>query len=290
MQMDLALPPQDQLMGLGLMRQGQRRILIRELGERSRQLDLVVAVGDVESEREQRRERLRPGLRHLRLAGARQQAAGRHLLHALQGDDFAGARAGQLGHLVALEAGNPAHPHAAEGCALAELAGENPGQRQLAGMGHVIGLEDLGDVVGLVRNQAETRRRGFRPRHLVAQRFQQAAHAMVAISRAEEDRHDQIAGQILGQLLIDLVLRGDRILEQLLQQLVVEIGEGFQHPAARFLLAGRGLFRHLDQVRSLAGLVVVGAFAHQIDIAGHRLGARFSGRAQRHLAQHQRPR
>ena len=50
-QMNLALTPQDGLVGLAVGLDVQRGVLVGELGEGARQLDLVVAVGGRDRER-----------------------------------------------------------------------------------------------------------------------------------------------------------------------------------------------------------------------------------------------
>ncbi len=53
-QMHLALPPEHDLVHLGILLEPQRGVLVDELGEGTRQLDLVVAVGGGEREGEHR--------------------------------------------------------------------------------------------------------------------------------------------------------------------------------------------------------------------------------------------
>ena len=271
LQMDLALTPEHELMGVRLMHDRQRRVFLAELGQRRRQLHLVIAILHGERQGEERGRRRRPALRQLRFARCREQPAGGDIVHAGQRHHLADAGTGELGHLMSLEPGDAAHAAAAERHAVGQLARQHARERKLAGMGHVIGLEHLGHRIARLGHKAQPRRRGLGPRHLMAQRLQQAAHAIVALGGAEEDGDDEVGGQILAQLLIDLVLRGHRILEQLLQQLVVVVGERFQQLATGLLLARGDLLGHLDQLGGLARLVAIGALADEIDIAGDDL-------------------
>jgi hypothetical protein len=159
-----------------------------------------------------------------------------------------------------------------------------PGEGQLAGVRGVESLEDMGQRLarGLDPKALHGGRR-FRP--LVAQRLQQAAHAGIVEGRAEQDRHDAVALQGVGEVGVDLLLGRGHVLEELLQELVVVIGKPLQKLLAGLLLALLQLGRDRDQVRGLAGVVVIGPLAHHIDIA-YRLVAL----ADRHLAQHQGPR
>jgi hypothetical protein len=70
----------------------------------------------------------------------------------------------------------------------------------------------------------------------------------------------------------------------LFEQVVVEVGQRFEHLLARLAFALLDRLRHFDQVRGLALLVAEGPLAHQVDEAGHLVTV-----ADRHLAQHQRP-
>ncbi len=108
---------------------------------------------------------------------------------------------------------------------------------------------------------------------------------MVLPRGAEEHRHDQVLLQILRQVRIDILLRRLGVLEQLLEQRVVEIGELLDQFGAGLRLVVPETVGQRDQVGSLTRLVAVGALADQIDIAGNLALAA----AQRHLAQHQGP-
>ena len=117
----------------------------------------------------------------------------------------------------------------------------------------------------------------------MTQRLEQAAHAALLQRRAEEDRHDKVAAQSLRQVAVNLVFRRLYVLEQLLQKLVIEIGELLDEAGARHALLLEHVVGHLDQVGGVAGLVAIGALAHQVDIAD-RLAL---GIGQRYLAEHQ---
>src|SRR3546814_999820 len=73
------------------------------------------------------------------------------------------------------------------------------------------------------------------------------------------------------------------VLEQLLEQPIVEVGEGFQKLAARIGLAVLHLLGHLDEVGLAVEVVVPGTLADEVDEAGYLVIL-----ADRHLAQHQR--
>ena len=59
----------------------------------------------------------------------------------------------------------------------------------------------------------------------MAQGLHQALHAIHMFRGAQEYRHDQIVGEILGHMRIDILLLGNRVFQQLFQQVVVEIGQ-----------------------------------------------------------------
>ena len=202
-----------------------------------------------------------------------QHRAGGDLLHARQRHHLAGAAPRQPSRAWRPEPRNtPATRTPLRSMPSLDLAAPDARQRQLAGMGQVIGLDHLRHAARRTR-RCRAAPRGVRPRRLVAQRLPQPAHAVILQSGAEKHRHDQVAAPILPQLPVDLVLRGLHILEQLLQQLVVEIGELFDQPGARLALLAQKPVGQLDQVGGLAGLVFIGPLADQIDIAG-RSGVR----------------
>ena len=131
---------------------------------------------------------------------------------------------------------------------------------------------------------AVARGRGSGLGRLVAERLQEPAHAVLALGGTEEDGHEPVLLHGAREVLVDLGLVGDRVLEELLQERVVEIGECLEELLAALLLALLLVLRQGDQVRGAAGLVFVGALAHQIDVAGDGLPAVADG----HLAQHER--
>jgi len=62
----------------------------------------------------------------------------------------------------------------------------------------------------------------------VAQRLEQAAHAVLVLAGAEQDGDDADGGDVPLDVLVDLLLGRHRVLEQLLEQRVVEGGERFE--------------------------------------------------------------
>ena len=104
---------------------------------------------------------------------------------------------------------------------------------------------------------------------LVAQRLEQAQHAVRAGGDAEQHRDDQPLAQFLGEIVEHLVARRLDVLEQLLHQLVVVIGQRLQHGEARFLLAIALLAGELDDLGRRIFLVDMGALEREIDEAGN---------------------
>ena len=80
--------------------------------------------------------------------------------------------------------------------------------------------------------------------------------------------HDQPLAQFLGQIVEHLVARRLDVLEQLLHQLVVVIGQRLQHGEARFLLALEVFALELDHFGRRVLLVDMGALEREIDEAG----------------------
>ena len=150
-------------------------------------------------------------------------------------------------------------------------------------MGGVVGLEHLGQRLAVARVDAQPFGRVRRLGDFVAQGLEQAAHAVVVLRRAQEDRGDLTLAQGFCQLLVNLLLGRNDVLEQLLQQVVVEVSQVLQELGPGGLLPPLHVLGRGDQLRGLTGAVRVSPPARQIDIAGDRLAL-----ADRHLAQHQR--
>src|SRR3546814_2088028 len=96
---------------------------------------------------------------------------------------------------------------AAQAVAILHTAAPDARDRHLAGVLSVVGADDAGGEAAAVR-YAEPRGRNCGVRRLVAQRFPQARDAVALLGGAEQHRPDEIVGEILAELLVDL--GGDR--------------------------------------------------------------------------------
>ena len=148
-------------------------------------------------------------------------------------------------------------------------------------MGGVQGLHHVGDGVALGGHAEALDGVGDGGR-LVTQRLEQAQHAVGAGGRSDQHRADDAVAQLLGEIVEYLVARRRNVLEQLLHQLVVVVGQLFQHAEARFALAFEMLVERHD-LRGSVLLVDERAFQREIDEAGDDVV-----RPDRNLAQHQR--
>ncbi len=142
-------------------------------------------------------------------------------------------------------------------------------------------LEDVGGRLGVIEFQSACRI--LDERAFVAQHLQQTQNAVPVLGRAEQHRADEAVAQFLGQIVEDAVIGRRNIGEQLLHQLVVVVGELFEHLEACFLLARGDRRRQLDDLALVVLAVDVGAFGGEIDKA--RRDAVFPDR---YLAQHER--
>ncbi len=162
------------------------------------------------------------------------------------------------------------------------MAGEQPRQRQLAAVLQMHGLEDIAERV-LGRGHAEPLG-GLRDTgRLMAQRLQQPQHAVLAARAAEQHRTDQPFAQFAREIVEHGVARRLDVLEQLLHQRVVMIGELLQHREARFLLAVEIAAFELDDFGGLVLAIDEGALQREIDEALDQFAV-----PDRNLAQHQR--
>ena len=118
---------------------------------------------------------------------------------------------------------------------------------------------------------------------LVAKRFQEPQHAVGACGNAEQHRTDDAIAQFLREVVENLVARRLDILEQLLHQLVVVIGQRLQHGEARFFLAVEVFTLELDDLRRRVLLVDIGALEREVDEPGNDVAV-----PDRNLAEQQR--
>ena len=123
-----------------------------------------------------------------------------------------------------------------------QAAATRHGRAKLAGMALVQGLEALRHGLAVGRQRAPPGGLGA-ARRVVAQRLEQAAHAVLGSAAPIRtgttwSAPNSRAGRGRSALL------GRAVLEQLLEQLVVEVGERLQHLAAGLALARQDLGRH----------------------------------------------
>ena len=117
----------------------------------------------------------------------------------------------------------------------------------------------------------------------MAQRLHQPQHAVLARGRAEQHRADQSFAQFAGEIVEHRVARRLDVLEQLLHQRVVMVGELFQHREPRFLLAVEIAAFEADHFGRLVLAIDEGAFQREIDEALDQFAV-----PDRNLPQHQR--
>ncbi len=120
-------------------------------------------------------------------------------------------------------------------------------------------------------------------RHFMAQRFQQSPHAIVAFRRPHQRGHQQPVRQILRQIVEHLIARRLGIRKQFFHQVLVVIGELFQHLEARFAFAILDLARKLDHFAFRMCAIDKGAFQREIHKSRHHIVF-----PDRYLAQQQR--
>ncbi len=230
-------------MGVGIVHDGDRRIFVRELVERLTELDVVLALGRGDRQREHRRIRQHLG-EPLRMILARsQRVAGSGIIELAESDGFTGLRGTAFlerlpHHLV--HAGNTAGIallRVQRGCRRRSDPQARASTDILPPCAVLIDLQHIGHRIVAIGLDAEPLRRGLDIRRLVAQRLQQPQHAVGAGGDADQHRADQPIAQFRREIVEYLVARRRNILEQLLHQFVVVIGERLQHGEARGLLA-----------------------------------------------------
>ena len=173
----------------------------------------------------------------MRLLAGRQRVAGLGVFELGERDGFAGRGGAALlaGLAHQLEgAGNAAGLALGrrQRDAVADLAGQHADDRHLA-VSAVQRLQHVGKRIVAVDAEALGGRLGVR--RLMAERLEEAQHAVGLAGDAHQHRHHHAVAQLLGKIVEHLVARRRDVGEQLLHQLVVMVGELLQHGEARIL-------------------------------------------------------
>ncbi len=79
------------------------------------------------------------------------------------------------------------------------------------------------------------------------------------LGRADQNRANETVAQFFGEIVEDAIVGRGNVGEQLLHQLVIVVGELFEHLKARFLLARGDRRRQLDDLALGVLAVDVGA-------------------------------
>lgn len=117
----------------------------------------------------------------------------------------------------------------------------------------------------------------------MTQRLEQATDAVLPRRGAKQHRTNLSLAQFTREIVEDGVARRRNVVEQLLHQCIVMIGEEFQHGEPRFLLAIEIAAVERDDLGSRLFAIDEGALKREIDEAGDEIAA-----PDRNLPQHQR--
>ena len=238
-------------MGLAVGLDVQRRVLVGELGEGARELDLVVAVGGGDRERVHRL-----GVRAAAAAAPRsrgEHGAGAGAVEPGQRHDLAGLGRADILLLAAEQPVDAADPHVAQHRAVLDGAAPDPGQRQLAGMRAGSSSSAPGRPVSRPRREAQQRRPGRRARAPPCASASSRRRTPMSCSATPMNTGTTwSAPSVLRRSRRIRSVRRLLVLEQQAHQIVVEIGQRLQHLAAGRLLALEIVGRHRDDVGSLA--------------------------------------
>ena len=269
------------------MHDADRRILFQQLVERLAELDVVLALLSRDRHREHRRIGRGLGQRRMRLLGGGERVTGIGVIELAERDGLAGLRRPTLLVVLADElehAGNAAGLALGrdEGGAVADRAVEHARDRHLAAVGGVQGLDHIGDWVaaGLDAEALDGRLHVGR---FVAQRLEQAEHAVGAVRRPHQHRADETIAQFLGEIVEHFVGRRLDVAEQLLHQLVVMVGQRLQHGEARDLAGVEQIACERHHLRSGVLLVDKGAFEREIDEPGDDVAGKGRNLAEQQL-------
>ena len=261
-------------------------VLVHELVDRLAELDVVLAFLGGDRDRQHRRQRLRLGQRRVRLLAGRKRVAGLGVIELAERHHFAGGgRAALLGvlaeHLEGTGHASRLALRRLQRHAVADLAGQHAHDRHLAGVSGVERLEHIRH--GLAALHAEPLGGRLDVGRFVAQRLEQPQHAIGSGGDAHQHGHDQSFAQILGEIVEHLIARRRDVLEQLLHQRVVVVGELLQHGEARLLAAVEAFAFERDDLGRGVLLVDMSALQREIDETGDDIVL-----PDRDLPQHQR--
>jgi hypothetical protein len=166
--------------------------------------------------------------------------------------------------------------------AFGQRAAEHAREREPADRAAVRDLEHFGHGARAI----EPLRGRFGRGRVVAQRLEQPAHAESVERRTEEDRHDQPVGGLALDVAEHRLQVGNLVGQQLLEQVVVVVGEVLEHAEVRRALGRLQVVRDRHLLGRLAGAVLVGAVEREVDEPGDvfAAGDRDLPRDQRWLA------
>ena len=105
-------------------------------------------------------------------------------------------------------------------------------------------------------------------RRLMPDRLEETADAVAVLGRADQHRTDQAGAHLDDEIGKDLLAFRLDILEELLHEAVVVVGELLEHGEAGFRLPRPGLVGHVDHFARRVLAVDEGALEREIDVAG----------------------
>ena len=216
---------------IAILNEGQRGVFVDQLAQRGGELDLVLALSHRNGKAVNRLWRHGSFDRKRACLFARDRRSGREALKLAESHCFA-----QVAGAALLDLRSDHRKDARcllfairriDRTAVRKLSGEHPRQRELARVRGVIGLHDVGCRFGAAEAQALGRL--LREGHLVPERLEQPRDSVAFLGRAEKDRDDLTLLELDNEILEDLVPARRDVAQKLLHQVVVVVGELFEH-------------------------------------------------------------
>ena len=162
---------------------------------------------------------------------------------------------------------NAADPRAVERRAVAQHAAPYPAIRKLARLHRLKNLNERHFA-----SPDAAMGRGFgRVRHVMPHRFPKRQDALPARGRSKQDLDDRAARLVLAQLLVEFRRCRRDFLDEFFQEGIVLVGQHLGQPIERLFLGIAEVRGNLDWLRALVRAVAVGASAHDINVACHRI-------------------
>ena len=265
LEMGFAATRYQRLLGFGIQGDLEGLILLGQLGQSRRQPHIVLAVLGGDGHRIKRRDADDRYRATAGLAVHRQYLTSARRLQLGDPDHVAGMGLVDLTGAEPRDRQQPAGTGLLAGfggqfVAVGQLPAHDPRISDLARLAGERGLEDIAARTVELHPSSGDQDVG----RFVPQRFQQPPNAKAVQGRAEEHRHDQTAVEVGNEVGEHRIAAWIEVREQLLHQVIVEVGQLLEHVEARVGLLRRQIAHQVYLLRGLARPIDEGPFQGEV--------------------------